>query len=78
MEIHQLTGKEREIVTLICKGYRNKEIMSTLGVTEQTVKKHLTSLFKKAGVTDRLQLAMYATKHWPFAITNRNYRERSP
>ena len=68
MEVHQLTKREIEIVKLICKGYRNKEIEKNLSITDQTVKKHLTSLYKKAGVTDRLQLALYAIKHWSFYI----------
>ena len=70
VEVHQLTKREIEIVKVICKGYRNKEIMKSLSMTEQSVKKHLTSLYKKAGVTDRLQLALYAIKHWSFYINN--------
>ena len=70
VEVHQLTKKEIEIVKVICKGYRNKEIEKSLSMTDHSVKKHLTSLYKKAGVTDRLQLALYAIKHWSFYINN--------
>jgi len=57
-----LTDTEKEIVSLICLGYRNKEIAQKLNVSEQTVKSHCNRIFKKVGVTDRLQLAV---KLWP-------------
>jgi two-component system, NarL family, response regulator DegU len=60
-----LTKKEMEVVKLICKGYRNKEIMLKLCIREQSVRKHLNRIFKKVGVNDRLQLALHAVKHWP-------------
>ncbi len=60
-----LTKKEREIVALICNGYRNKEIAQKLDISEQTVKSHCNRIFKKVGVTDRLQLALYTHKIWP-------------
>ena len=68
VEVSQLTKREIEIVALICNGYRNKEIMKGLSLTDHSVKKHLTSLYKKAGVADRLRLALYAIKHWSFYI----------
>jgi two-component system response regulator DegU len=60
-----LTRKEKEIVTLICSGYRNKEIAQKLDISEQTVKSHCNRIFKKVGVSDRLQLALYTHKLWP-------------
>lgn len=60
-----LTRKEKEIVSLICHGYRNKEIAQKLSITEQTVKSHCNRIFKKVGVSDRLQLALYTHKIWP-------------
>lgn len=72
-EVRQLTKRELEIIKMICKGYRNKEIAKSLSLTEQSVKKHLNRLYKITGITDRLQLALYAIKHWPFCInTNLN------
>ncbi len=63
-EIH-LTKKEREIVNLICNGYRNKEIAQKLDISEKTVKSHCNRIFKKFGVSDRLHLALYAhNKIW--------------
>jgi DNA-binding NarL/FixJ family response regulator len=60
-----LTKKEKEIVGLICHGYRNKEIAQKLDISEQTVKSHCNRIFKKVGVSDRLQLALYTHKIWP-------------
>ncbi len=60
-----LTNTERRIVKMICRGFRNKEIMDTLKISEQAVKSHLSRIYKKVGVSDRLQLAIYANKQWP-------------
>jgi len=60
-----LTKKEKEIVSLICHGYRNKEIAQKLDICEQTVKSHCNRIYKKMGVTDRLQLALYTHRLWP-------------
>ena len=62
----RFNGKEKEIVQSICKGYSNKEIVKHFNISEPSVKKYLNSIYKKIGVTDRLQLALYAMKHWPF------------
>ena len=61
----KLTEAEKEIVSLICQGYRNKEIAQKLCVSEQTVKSHCNRIYKKVGVSDRLQLAIYVYKLWP-------------
>ncbi|HMK49179.1 MAG TPA: response regulator transcription factor [Thermodesulfovibrionales bacterium] len=63
-----LTKKEKEIVGLICHGYRNKEIAQKLDISEQTVKSHCNRIYKKVGVTDRLQLALYTHRLWPGAF----------
>ncbi|MHC4454602.1 MAG: response regulator transcription factor, partial [Planctomycetota bacterium] len=57
-----LTRTETVIVRMICRGYSNKEIMKRLKVTEQSVKSHLNRIYKKTGVSDRLQLAIFAIK----------------
>jgi two-component system, NarL family, nitrate/nitrite response regulator NarL len=54
-----LTRREREIAELVAAGGANKEIAARLGVTERTVKAHLTAIFRKLGLTDRLRLALY-------------------
>ncbi len=55
-----LTKAEIEIVEMISQGYSNKEIMKKLNGTERSVKSHLNRIYKKTGVSDRLQLAMFA------------------
>ena len=60
-----LAKREKEIMFHICQGYRNKEIAQKLNISEQTVKSHCTRIYKKIGVTDRLQLALYSYKIWP-------------
>ena len=55
-----LSGREREIVALVCQGFRNKEIAEKMFISEQTVKNHLHNIFDKLGVSDRLELALYA------------------
>lgn len=56
----QLSQREREIIVLISQGYKNKEIAEKMFITEQTVKNHLHNIFDKLGVSDRLELALYA------------------
>jgi len=53
-----LTDREREIVRLIGSGESNKEIARELCITERTVKAHLTGIFRKLGVADRVRLAL--------------------
>ena len=45
---------------LVCQGFRNKEIAEKMFISEQTVKNHLHNIFDKLGVSDRLELALYA------------------
>lgn len=63
-----LTKKEKEVASLICHGCRNKEIAQRLDISEQTVKSHCNRIYKKVGVSDRLQLALYTHKLWPGQI----------
>jgi two-component system nitrate/nitrite response regulator NarL len=58
-----LSDREKEIVQLLAQGYRNKEIGEKLIISEQTVKNHLHNIFDKLGVSDRLELALYAIHH---------------
>ncbi len=58
-----LTAREQEIVSLVTQGFRNKEIADKLSISEQTVKNHLHNIFDKLGVSDRLELALYALHH---------------
>jgi two-component system nitrate/nitrite response regulator NarL len=57
-----LTPREREVLTLIVAGYGNKDIAREFTVSEETIKHHLTRMFDKVGVSNRLELAMVATE----------------
>lgn len=59
-KIATLSPREREVVTLIADGMRNRRIAETLFISEATVSHHLTSIFNKLGVTDRSQLIAFA------------------
>src|SRR5260221_10771653 len=59
-ERYQLSQREREIVVLVAQGFKNKEMAEKMFISEQTVKNHLHNIFDKLGVSDRLELALYA------------------
>src|SRR5713101_524886 len=58
-----LSGREKQVVQLVVQGYHNREIGQELSISEQTVKNHLHNIFDKLGVSDRLELALYAIHH---------------
>lgn len=58
-----LTPREREVAQLVGGGACNKEIACQLTITERTVKAHLTTIFRKLGLSDRLRLALYVSGH---------------
>lgn len=62
-KIALLTERERETILLIGEGLRNKQIAERLFISEITVRHHLTSIFNKLGVADRLELAIYSYRH---------------
>ena len=55
-----LSGLGLQFATLIWAGFRNKEMAEKMFISEQTVKNHLHNIFDKLGVSDRLELALYA------------------
>jgi DNA-binding NarL/FixJ family response regulator len=59
----ELSIREKEVVALVASGLRNKEIAGKLFISEQTVKTHLSNIFQKLGLGDRLELALYALRH---------------
>ena len=59
---YRLTAREAEIVNAIADGRSNREIAESLGISLQTVKHHLTSIFDKTGTTSRLELALVAIR----------------
>ncbi|MDX6599872.1 MAG: hypothetical protein QOE87_3759 [Gaiellales bacterium] len=63
---HPLEGvspREREVLALLLEGLPNKLIARRLGISEKTVKTHLTSVFRQIGVTDRVQAVLWAERH---------------
>ena len=60
-----LSPREEEVLRLLATGLANKQIARRLGITERTVKAHLTSVFQHLGVTDRTQAALWAREHLP-------------
>ncbi len=60
---HPLTDREREVLALVARGLPNKLIVRELGISEKTVKAHLTTVFQRIGVTDRVQATIWARDH---------------
>lgn len=58
----RLTTREQEIVQLVCRGYKNRQIAQELSITAGTVKVHLMHVFEKTGVKDRYELALRSPK----------------
>jgi len=58
-----LTQREGQLVSLLSQGLKNKEIASTLMISEGTVKVYLSRLFQKVGVKDRFELALFGLKN---------------
>jgi DNA-binding NarL/FixJ family response regulator len=58
-----LSSRERQVVTLIQAGKRNKEIAFELQLTEGTIKEYLNRIFRKLGVKNRTELAIWAFQH---------------
>jgi DNA-binding NarL/FixJ family response regulator len=68
--VFPLSPREREIVSLVAQGYKNKEMAQKLFISEQTIKNHVHSVFDKLGIADRLELALYAVSEGLFAGAN--------
>lgn len=60
---HELSPREREVLALVAQGLPNKTIARRLGISEKTVKTHLTSVFTTLGVTDRTSAALWAQRN---------------
>jgi DNA-binding NarL/FixJ family response regulator len=58
-----LTAEEMRIVGLLAQGYKDEEIASKLGTTEQSMKDFLRNVYDKTGVSDRRQLALLVLRH---------------
>jgi two-component system, NarL family, nitrate/nitrite response regulator NarL len=58
--IARLSEREREVISLVGEGFKNQQIADQLFLSEVTVRHHLTSIFKKLAVSDRLELVIFA------------------
>src|SRR2546428_280245 len=75
--LRSLTPREREVVLLIGEGVNNKKIASRLMITEHTVKAHLTTIFRKLGLSGRVQLALLANESGRGPISPTGWDDRS-
>ena len=62
-KIESLTRRELEVLKMLSYGTYNKEIAEHLNISERTVKTHVSNIFKKIGVTDRTQAAVFAIRN---------------
>lgn len=62
-KIESLTDREREVIALVGEGLKNKQVGERLFISETTVTHHLSSVFSKLDVSDRLELIIYAFRH---------------
>ncbi len=62
-----LTTREAEVAQLVGEGHTNRKIAEQLGISEQTVKNHLTAVYDKTGAATRVQLALKQVRHEPSA-----------
>ena len=69
-KLKSLTPREREIVMLIVGGANNKQVGKALNISERTVKGHLSNVFQKLGVPDRLKLMLYMNEDQPKAAVS--------
>jgi two-component system nitrate/nitrite response regulator NarL len=58
-----LTPRERQVIDRVVAGYTNKDIAKEFSISEQTVKHHLTNIFDKLGVSNRLELVLFSITH---------------
>ena len=63
LKLHNLTGREIEVLKLLALGMYNKEVAEKLEISERTVKNHVSNIFKKLDVTDRTQAAVFAIRN---------------
>lgn len=59
----RLTKREKDVLTLLVNGFSNRDMAEQMFISEKTVKNHLTSIFRKLGVKDRTQAALYTIKN---------------
>jgi two-component system response regulator DegU len=66
---NELSAREMEVIELVVQGYKNRDIAQKLFISEKTVKNHLSAIFNKLGVADRLELTLYVFEKRMFSPT---------
>jgi two-component system NarL family response regulator len=66
---NELSAREMEVIELVVQGYKNRDIAEKLFISEKTVKNHLSAIFNKLGVADRLELTLYVFEKRMFSPT---------
>jgi DNA-binding NarL/FixJ family response regulator len=61
--LDSLSGREQDVVDLVCEGLQNREIGKRLSISEATVRHHLTSIFEKLDLENRLELVIFACRN---------------
>ena len=64
-----LAKREERVIELLCQGHTNRRIGEQLSVSEKAVKHVLTSIFKKVGVSNRVELVQHATRRLPHLLS---------
>ncbi len=77
-KIASLTDREREVIALIAEGLKNKQIGQRLFITETTVTHHLSSIFSKLDLSDRLELVIYAFSRKLAKMPQKSSRSGNP
>jgi len=62
-KINTLTAREHQVIALVSEGLKNKQIAERLFISDTTVRHHLTSIFSKLDISDRLELVIYSYRH---------------
>ena len=73
---HPLSDREMEVLNCVVRGMSNKEIATSLQISHQTVKNHVTSILRKFAVEDRTQAVVYALKRGWVKISDKKYQEQ--
>lgn len=76
--VAMMTPRETEIALLVATGASNKTIAEQLKISERTVKAHLGVIFRKIGISDRLQLALYMNRHQQLSHIWHNHKTTAP
>ena len=76
MTTNPLSPRELEILRSVAEGQRNREIAARLGLSEQTIKNHLTSILHKLGVPNRTEAVLYSVRQGWLSFADLGERER--